>query len=141
MVFSNREDIDQAISSLGDKFIFHGFCENAEKLKRIYEKYMNLSKSDLISTLNVVKFLMCMANSPTKKFEEALGCNRAAQTDDEEISDLEEFLRKGVERWIPAYDDESSVRMFSIKNQWILSSICLFIILRIGATTPHVPQL
>lgn len=114
MVFSNRDDIDRAIASLADKFIFHGFCDKAEQLKRIYEKYMATSKTDLISRLNVVKFIMCMAHSPTSRFMETDECSARAEEEDE-ISDWGAFLKEGVERWSPRHDSESSVSFFLLR--------------------------
>lgn len=127
MVFSNRDDVDRAIASFGDKYIFHGFCDKAEYLKRAYEKYMATSKIDHISQLNVVKFLMCMSDSPTRKFEKVTDDDQIE--DEDEISDWGAYLREGIERWMPKSDSESSVSvvLFYVKillykqNRFVLS--------------------
>lgn len=114
MVFSNREDVDRAIASLCDKFVFHGFCDKAEQLKRAYQKYMvtPVSKTDIISRLNVVKFLMCMSHSPTKRFGLGEATEESGGEDETEISDWGAFLKEGVERWVPRGDSDSSVSVF-----------------------------
>lgn len=119
MVFSNRDDVDRAIASFADKFIFHNFFDKAELLKRAYEKYMAISKSDLISRLNVVKFLMCMSHSPTKKFEEAI--EESVVEDEDEISDWGAFLKEGIEKWVPESDSEDSVSvLISSRKRFVL---------------------
>lgn len=74
---------------------------------------MAMSKSDLISKLNVVKFLMCMAHSPTSRFSEDDEM-ASVGPEVEEIKDWGAFLREGVERWSPHHDSESSVSVLFV---------------------------
>ncbi|KAI4454640.1 gamma tubulin complex protein [Holotrichia oblita] len=67
MVFLKKKDIDRSISSLSDKFIFHGFSIQANDLMRHYENFLpNSTPKNLCeSKLNTIKFLLCLAESPT----------------------------------------------------------------------------
>lgn len=133
MVFSNREDVDRAIASMADKFIFHGFCDKAEQLKRAYEKYMATSKSDLISKLNVVKFVMCMSQSPTRRFALGEEEGAGAAVEEDEIRDWGAFLMEGVERWEPRGDSDSSVSVLLLNapNVQANNNTTLYVILNI----------
>lgn len=70
MYFLNTKDIKRKIDSMSEKFMFHGFFKHADYLKQCHDKYidLNLSESDLTPRLNIVKFLLCMSQSPTTAF-------------------------------------------------------------------------
>lgn len=112
MSFLNRDDVDRSVSSLADKFVFHGFCAKADQLVKAYEKYMATSKIEPVARLNVVRFLMGVARSQTERFAVTGDDDDEAEEDEGEIRDWGAYLREGVERWCPESDGESSVSVF-----------------------------
>ncbi|XP_076256515.1 gamma-tubulin complex component 5-like [Rhynchophorus ferrugineus] len=115
MYFSNRRDIDQNISSMAEKFCFHGFFQQAEELKSAYKMYLpeNLLKSETMNRLNNVKFLLCMSDSPTKYFLEHPEMVDSKPVDPVEEIDWGEYLNEGVDTWNPNFEETSDEESFS----------------------------
>lgn len=108
MVFLKKKDIDRTIASLSEKFSFHGFSIQANDLQRHCDNFIPNStpKTQLESKLNIVKFLLCLSESPTSKFLE--DPQRIPVIHYEEEIDWPAYLKEGVERWSPP-PAESSV--------------------------------
>ncbi|RZC36219.1 Spc97 Spc98 domain containing protein [Asbolus verrucosus] len=109
MYFLNTKDIRTAIWSMAEKFMFHGFFKHADHLRQAHDRYIdrNLSESDLTPRLNVVKFLLCMSESPTTHFWKHPDRFEFIQEQpaEEEVVDWGAYLNEGIERWSPAKDD------------------------------------
>ncbi|KRT82374.1 hypothetical protein AMK59_3863, partial [Oryctes borbonicus] len=107
MIFLKKKDIDRALTSLSDKFIFHGFSLQAVDLLRHYENFLPNStpKNLLESKLNTVKFLLCLSESPTSKFLE--NPYRLPVVHQEEEIDWPAYLKEGIERWSPPPEESS----------------------------------
>lgn len=111
MYFLNKSEIDQNITGMAEKFNFHGFFLQAEALKCSYEKYitMELPKPELMNRLNVVKFLLCLSETPTTKFMENPEYFQITKDNQEEEIDWREYLNDGLENWSPTYCVTSDV--------------------------------
>ncbi|XP_044260572.1 gamma-tubulin complex component 5-like isoform X2 [Tribolium madens] len=110
MYFLNTKDIKNAIWSMAEKFAFHGFFKHADYLKTLHEKYIipNLPESDLNSRLNVVKFLLCMSQSPTTHFwESPEKFQFIYNTQESEVLDWGAYLTEDIDRWSPLPDENS----------------------------------
>lgn len=94
-----------------EKFTFHGFFDQAESLQKSYKKYVtaNVSKSDLMNRLNVVKFLLCLSETPTTKFLENPKefCVYSSDEEEDEI-DWKVYLNEGIEDWVHNFDNITS---------------------------------
>lgn len=93
-----------------DKFILHGFPLQAEHLKKIYHQYIsdNLAYSELMHRLNVVKFLLCMSNSPTTKFLRYPERYCMENVDEVEEIDWKTYLLEDCEKYHLNFDEDSS---------------------------------
>lgn len=122
MVFLKKKDIDRSMTSLSDKFIFHGLPIQANDLLRHYDNFLpnTTPKDQCECRLNIVKFLLCLAESPTSKF----------LTDPQEISVIQQeeeidwpaYLKEGIGRWTPP-PDVSSVAVVIVKKCGILTTM------------------
>nr|XP_015836529.1 PREDICTED: uncharacterized protein LOC100142256 [Tribolium castaneum] len=104
MYFLNTKDIKSAIWSMAEKFAFHGFFKHCDYLKKIHEKYIvpNLPESDLNSRLNVVKFLLCMSQSPTTHFwKTPEKFQFICDHHEDEVLDWGAYLTEDIDRWSP----------------------------------------
>lgn len=96
---------------MSEKFTFHGFFDQAEALQKYYNNFItnSLPKADLMNRLNIVKFLLCLSETPTVKFlanPEEFVVN---STDDEEDQiDWKLYLNEGIEGWTPNFDSITS---------------------------------
>lgn len=111
MYFLNKTEVDRSIAGMSEKFNFHGFFSQAKALQEAYNGYItaNVSKSQLSTHLNVVKFLLCMSEKPTCKFlenPEEFQIKTAPKEVTEEIN-WGEYLKEGIESTIPKFDDTS----------------------------------
>lgn len=111
MSFVNKREMDLAIEKMAEKYEFHGFAPQAEYLRKIYNKYMSkISKQDLHSALNTLRFLLYMSESPTTKFMENPEDYCIVQEEDEkEVMNWGEYLLEGIELYTPEQFDDSSV--------------------------------
>ncbi|GJQ85078.1 hypothetical protein Trydic_g3734 [Trypoxylus dichotomus] len=107
MVFLKKNDIDRAVASLSDKYIFHGFSLQANDLLRYYENFLpNSTPKNLLEIkLNIVKFLLCLAENPTSKFLE--NPYRLPVVHHDEEIDWPAYLKEGIERWSPPPEESS----------------------------------
>lgn len=113
MFFLNKKEIDRIITSLGEKFEFHGFLNQSKDLTNFYKEYVNnnLPKHELNIRLNVIKLLVSLSERPTSKLVENPYGYRSQEERKEEIIDWPAYLKEGVELWIPNYnEDTESVR-------------------------------
>lgn len=110
MSFVNKREMDLAIEKMAEKYEFHGFAPQAEYLRKIYNKYMSkISKQDLHSALNTLRFLLYMSESPTTKFMENPEDYCIVQEEDEkEVMNWGEYLLEGIELYTPEQFDDSS---------------------------------
>nr|CAH7712329.1 unnamed protein product [Callosobruchus chinensis] len=106
MYFLNKKEVDQSISGMADKFNFHGFSTQAVALQEVYNSYIgtNLSMTELMNRLNVVKFLLCMSERPTQKFLENPDKYVIRKEEEKPEIDWAQYLREGIEDWTPTYD-------------------------------------
>lgn len=96
---------------MSEKFSFHGFFDQAESLEKSYKKYIgkSLSKTDLMNRLNIVKFLLCLSETPTVKFLEKPEEFEVNSTDNNEDQiDWKEYLNEGTEGWTQNFGSTSS---------------------------------
>lgn len=72
MVYISQEKGYGPIASLSEKFIFHGFSVQVIDLQQHCDNFISSSmpKNQLESKLNIIKFLLCLSDSPTSKFSE-----------------------------------------------------------------------
>ncbi|CAG9770142.1 unnamed protein product [Ceutorhynchus assimilis] len=109
MYFLNKRDVDRNIEGMSEKFCFHGFFKEADALKAAYKMYFpeHLPKAEISTRLNVVQFLMCMSETPTKHFLEHPDALVKQSVDAEQEIDWGAYLKTGVEPWMPNYDESS----------------------------------
>ncbi|XP_030748317.1 gamma-tubulin complex component 5-like [Sitophilus oryzae] len=116
MYFSSKRDIDQNISGMAEKFRFHGFFRQAEALQAAYKLYLpdSLPKSDSMNRLNVIKFLLCLSEAPTKHFLENPEMELPQKIELIEEVNWVEYLNEGIDKWNPNFDesDEDSYASF-----------------------------
>lgn len=103
--------MDKSVSGMAEKFTFHGFFDQAESLQKSYQKYISTSllKADLMNRLNIVKFLLCLSETPTVKFlqnPEEFDVN--SSDNEEEQIDWKIYLNEGLENWARNYDSVTS---------------------------------
>ncbi|VEN43416.1 unnamed protein product [Callosobruchus maculatus] len=122
MYFLNKKEVDQSISGMSDKFNFHGFSTQAIALQEAYNNYIgtNLSMTELMNRLNVVKFLLCMSERPTQKFLE--NPERYVIHREEKKSEIDWalYLREGIEDWTPTYDSSDSTSSLDEETQDVM---------------------
>ncbi|CAG9853558.1 unnamed protein product [Phyllotreta striolata] len=111
MYFLNKTEVDRSIAGMAEKFQFHGFFSQANVLLEAYKGYIteNISGSELISHLNVVKFLLCMSERPTYKFLDRFQDFEVKKQIEEEEIDWGEYLKEGIEYTVPSIDNESDI--------------------------------
>ncbi|XP_060534351.1 uncharacterized protein LOC132706808 isoform X2 [Cylas formicarius] len=110
MYFLNKRDVDSSMQGMREKFCFHGFFREAEALVQVYSEYIpeDLPKALQTSRLNVVKFLLCMSETPTKKFlENPQDYVQPVDKQENDEIDWTEYLNEGIEIWNPDHDNES----------------------------------
>ncbi|KAH1019005.1 gamma-tubulin complex component 5 [Dendroctonus ponderosae] len=110
MYFASKREIDNNISGMSEKFCFHGFFPQSNALSAAYKTYLSelLPKSEMMSRLNVVKFLLCLSDSPTKHFLENPELHAEEPKPKEECDiDWGAYLNAGVEPWTPNFDETS----------------------------------
>lgn len=127
MYFLNKKEVDHSISGMAEKYNFHGFFPQAEALQKSYENYVtnNLPKSDLMNRLNIVKFLLCLSDTPTTKFLENPE-EFEVYSYDGEVDDInwKEYLNEGIEQWTVNYDEVTSEEVgICCINSFILQRI------------------
>ncbi|XP_044764094.1 LOW QUALITY PROTEIN: gamma-tubulin complex component 5-like [Coccinella septempunctata] len=110
MSFVNKREMDLSIQKMAEKYEFHGFSPQAEYLRKMYDKYMGkIPKQDLHASLNTLRFLLYMSESPTIKFmenpEEYL---IAPEEDEKEVMNWGEYLLEGIEIYTPEQFDDTS---------------------------------
>lgn len=112
MSFVNQKEMDLSMQKMAEKYKFHGFVPQADYLLKMYDKYMSKApKLDLHATLNTLRFLLYMSESPTTKFMENPEEYSIPQEDDEEeVMNWGEYLLEGIEVFAPEQNEESSVR-------------------------------
>lgn len=110
MYFLNKKEVDQNIAGMAEKFIFHGFFQQAGALQRAYDSYIknDLLKPELMNRLNVVKLLLCLSETPTTKFLENPKEFQVNNEVEEEEIDWKEYLNEGIEQWQPNYDETTT---------------------------------
>lgn len=111
MYFLNKKEVDQSIAGMAEKFNFHGFFPQAEALQKFYDSFItsNLPKSEMTNRLNVVKLLLCLSETPTKKFLERPEDYAIREEIEEEEIDWKEYLNEGLTSWTPNYSISSEV--------------------------------
>lgn len=109
LLFVNRKEIEQSISSLCDKFILHGLFVPAEHLRKLSNKFLeeHISKAELQNRLNVLKFLICMSHRPTTH---CIDYKPPPALEEEEIVDWGAYLTEGIKRWSPPPNNTSVSR-------------------------------
>nr|XP_022920494.1 gamma-tubulin complex component 5-like [Onthophagus taurus] len=109
LFFLKKTDIDVQIFGQADKFEFHGFKPQAEELRKNYARFIpeSLPKSELHHKLMIMKFLICLSESPTKSFLENPDRGKVLVDESEEEIDWGVVLREGCEKWSPNYSSSS----------------------------------
>ncbi|KAJ8956277.1 hypothetical protein NQ318_015013 [Aromia moschata] len=121
MYFLNKKEVNEQIASMGEKFIFHGFFPQAKALEDSYRRYIteHLLKSELTTRLNIVKFLLCMSERPTSNFLDNPGEFVTEVAEEEEEIDWGEYLKEGIERWSPNFDETDRSSCSSVADDTV----------------------
>ncbi|KAL1502501.1 hypothetical protein ABEB36_007635 [Hypothenemus hampei] len=109
MYFPNKREIDENINGMSEKYCFHGFTTQANALKTAYKTYIPdlLLETETMNRLNVIKFLLCMSNSPTNHFLNHPDLVIEQPMENEDEIDWAEYLNEGMDKYRPLYEDSS----------------------------------